>query len=54
MLAKRTYFVGKAGTKKIKLGLTRAGKAILKSGKAKKAILRVSGKTAKVVKVGRR
>ncbi|MCB0858270.1 MAG: DUF11 domain-containing protein [Solirubrobacterales bacterium] len=54
VLAKRTYFVGKAGTKKIKLGLTRAGKAILKSGKAKKAILRVSGKTAKVVKVGRR
>lgn len=54
VLAKRKYFVGKAGTRKIKLGLTRAGKTILKSGKAKKAILRVSGKTAKVVKVGKR
>jgi len=54
VLAAKEYFIGKAGTRKVKLKLTRAGRTILKKGKAKKAMLRISGGTRKVVKVGRR
>jgi len=53
-LAGKQYFVGKAGSKKIKLKLTHAGRVILKNHKATKALLRISGGTKKVVKVGRR
>jgi hypothetical protein len=54
VLAKKRYFIGKAGTKKIKLKLTKAGTRVLKSGKVKKASLRITGGTSKVMKVGRR
>ncbi|MCB0861287.1 MAG: DUF11 domain-containing protein [Solirubrobacterales bacterium] len=54
VLAKKRYFIGKAGTKKVKLVPTRAGRTILKKGKARKAMLRISGGTRKVVKVRRR
>ncbi|MCB8914574.1 MAG: DUF11 domain-containing protein [Thermoleophilales bacterium] len=54
VLAKKRYFIGKAGTKKIRLGLTRAGRSILRKGKARKALLKISGGTRKVVKVRRR
>lgn len=54
VLAARRYFVGGAGTRKLNLKLTSGGKRILKSGKAKRALLKLSGGTRKVVKVGRR
>ncbi|OJU95680.1 MAG: hypothetical protein BGO23_08735 [Solirubrobacterales bacterium 67-14] len=54
VLAKKRYFIGKAGTKKIKLKLTKAGTRVLKSGKVKKASLRIAGGTSKVMRVGRR
>ncbi|HNH86590.1 MAG TPA: hypothetical protein PLE93_05770, partial [Solirubrobacterales bacterium] len=52
VLARRQYFIGKAGTKKVKLTLTGKGRKILKSGKAHRALLSISGGTRKVVKVG--
>ena len=53
VLAAKQYFIGKAGTKKVSLKLTGAGRKILKKGKARKAALSISGGTRKVVKVGR-
>jgi hypothetical protein len=43
LLAKKQFFIGKAGTKKVKLKLTKAGRVILKKGKAKKGLLSISG-----------
>jgi uncharacterized repeat protein (TIGR01451 family)/fimbrial isopeptide formation D2 family protein len=54
VLAAKRYFLGKAGTRKVKLRLTRAGHKILKKHKARKALLKISGGTRKVVKVRRR
>ncbi|MDQ5895314.1 MAG: hypothetical protein QG596_1575, partial [Actinomycetota bacterium] len=54
VLAAKQYFVGKAGVKKITLKITGKGRTILRSGKAKNALLKISGGTRKVVKVGRR
>lgn len=54
VLAKKRYFFGKARTKKVTLKLTKAGKRVLRSGKVKKAKLRIAGGTSKVMKVGRR
>ncbi|MDQ5895315.1 MAG: hypothetical protein QG596_1576 [Actinomycetota bacterium] len=54
LLAKGHYFIGRAGTKRIKLTLTRAGRKAISKGKAKKAVLRISGGSRRVVRVGRR
>lgn len=54
VLAAKRYFIGKAGTRKIKLKVTPQGRKILKSGKARKALLAISGGTRKVVRVARR
>ena len=54
VLAAKQYFIGKAGTRSVKLKVTRAGKGILKSGKVKRASLRINGGTSKVMKIGRR
>lgn len=54
VLAAKRYFIGKAGTRKVKLKVTAKGRQILKKGKARKAVLTISGGTRKVVTVGRR
>lgn len=52
VIGKRQYFIGKAGTKKVKLTLTGNGRRILRSGKAHRALLTVSGTAAKRVGIG--
>ncbi|MCB0867760.1 MAG: DUF11 domain-containing protein [Solirubrobacterales bacterium] len=54
VLAAKRYFIGQAGTRKVTLKVSGKGRRILNSGKAKFALLKLSGGTSKVVKVGRR
>lgn len=54
VLARTSYRFNRAGTRTIRLRLTRAGHRILRKGKIRKARISISGGTSKVVKVRRR
>lgn len=52
LIAKSGYSFGKAGTKKVSLKLTNAGRKILKKGKAHKAKVVLGGKSAGKIRIG--